>query len=54
MSLVQISSMPVAVCTGMGPNLDAANNEASKRCRQNRKRKQVLAQNNSPTRMDLN
>merc|ERR1711972_1301758 len=30
MSLVQISSMPVAVCTGMGPNLDAANNEASK------------------------
>ena len=30
MSLIQISSMPVAVCTGMGPNLDAANNEASK------------------------
>lgn len=30
MSLVQISSMPVAVCNGFGNNLDAANNEAAK------------------------
>jgi len=30
MSLVQISSMPVAVCNGFGTNLDAANNEAAK------------------------
>jgi len=30
MSLVQISSVPVAVCNGFGQNLDGANNEAAK------------------------
>lgn len=30
MSLAQISSMPVAVCNGIGPSAEAANNEAAK------------------------
>jgi hypothetical protein len=30
MSLAQISSMPVAVCNGVGANIEAANNEAAR------------------------